>query len=589
MNTCPLLITAAAILAASCSDGGSSSTAATDANTDTAGTSETTTTTEGTTVGTTAGTSEGTTEGTTAGTGSDSETTDTETDTTTDGEPGVVRVVYRKESAPDFVEIFAVDVVDGMVGAPMKVNLDPVGDESLSTLLRSSQDRSWLAYEMVSESMMGRNLHLADLHAPGTVTQVTVAPAPEYGTVIETRFSDAAELLIFSARADQDSGTDIFMVSLEGGQPGPTVRLNPATSPSDGVGGFTVSPDGTRIAYTGSIDDGIANAYLQNANTTDPGAPVLVSDNVDPAIAVGPAEWLDDDWILYRSDVDDDGIREVFVVDVSGAPGTPIFFDPGDTVTVRGPGMAPDMRGFAYFAGDGSYGDLYFAPFDGASFGAATLVNTIGPGGDVFSKEFAWSPDSSWLVYSAQHNTPMVREAFAVDMSGGAPATPIQVNGPLVPNGEINTMRISPEGAQLYYTAEQDSDSLELYRASLQPGQVGPDERVHAQTIDNSTEIIFEGEDWLMITGQIDGGVNQELFYVDLQAAPLTAEVVNAPHPDAGVKFGAEVSPSGRVIVYSAGIDPETIYLVDREGAGLGSSIEVAADVMFGITAVLEP
>ena len=92
-----------------------------------------------------------------------------------------------------------------------------------------------------------------------------------------------------------------------------------------------------------------------------------------------------------------------------------------------------------------------------------------------------------------------------------------------------------------------------------------------------------------MITGQIDGGVNQELFYVDLQAAPLTAEVVNAPHPDAGVKFGAEVSPSGRVIVYSAGIDPETIYLVDREGAGLGSSIEVAADVMFGITAVLEP
>lgn len=75
-------------------------------------------------------------------------------------------------------------------------------------------------------------------------------------------------------------------------------------------------------------------------------------------------------------------------------------------------------------------------------------------------------------------------------------------------------------------------------------------------------------------------GDDDELFIVDLDAAPLTAQRVNASHPGADVTFGYQHSADGRAIAYATAVPqgPQPIYLVDQDGDGLGVAVEVAAD-----------
>ncbi|MEZ4428847.1 MAG: hypothetical protein R3B09_23710 [Nannocystaceae bacterium] len=556
----------------------------------TAGSTSTTDATDSTTDATTDPDTTPTTSDTaTTATTSDTDGSESDTDTETTGEPedAVTRVVYRAVvEAPDVVEIFAVDVSDGVADPPAKVSAELAAGEVIGGQLRST-DR-WLVYGGFSPDTSSSELYVVDLRAPtpGAAFRVTDAPVPALGTVVgDIEFSPDGSLLAFSHHGPS-AGVNVYLVPVDGDEPGTAARLNPEAAVDSGVIFDAFSPDGDRVLYTGSIDDGVDNVYLQYADIADPGPPVLVSDNQSPDVAIASARWIDGDWIEYRADVDDDGIGEVFVVDVSGAPGEPIALDMGDAGMVRAAGMAPDLRGYAYWVGDGVFGDLYVAPFDGVSFGPPALVNTIGAGGDVYAKDAYWSPDSSWLVYVAAHNTPGILELFAVDMEGVDPGAPQQVNGPLSPDGEAGNPRFSPTGSHLYYFATQDSAALELYRVSVAPGVIGAFERVHQQTIHHSTSLRFFGEEQLVFVGS--EGDDDELFIVDLNAAPLTAQRVNASHPGADVTFGYQHSADGRAIAYATAVPqgPQPIYLVDQDGDGLGVAVEVAADSELGPLAV---
>lgn len=565
-------------VAGGCTGGGDDGSSGTD------GTGGTDTDPTGATDSATGSTSGATDGGTTGGSTTDASTGSTG-GSTGGGAGDSVRVLFRDDPADESDRrIFAVDVVDGVAGTPEPVTAPFTGDEVLGGISRSSSDLRWRTYDVVSTANSSRDLFVVDVAGTdlGTPVRVSGDPVPAPGIVVDVGFSPDSSVLAFVAGPDTSGGQDIYLVPVDGTQPGSTVRLNPDTTANDGVGGFDFSDDSTKIVYVGSIDDGIENVYIQNADPANPGAPVNVTGNTDANVDLGLPNWHGGtEWILYKSDVDADSVSEVFLVNVSGAPGTPIELDPADTFTVRGPGMAPDMSGYAYWHGDGLVGDLYFASFDGTSFGTPVLLNTIGAGTDVFAKDFYWSPDSSWLFYMAEHDTAGVRELYAVDMSGANPAQPAKVNGTLLADTDVQAPRMSPEGKHLYYFAAQETMNMEIFRVALSAGSIGADERLHAQTIHNSTELVFDGEVQAMFTGNLDGGDIQELYLADLTGASPTTVMASAPTAD-GVTFGAQFSRDGRFITYSGSTMSRPIYLVDLDGAGAGTALEVTAASAFG-------
>ena len=112
----------------------------------------------------------------------------------------VTRVVYRAVvEAPDVVEIFAVDVSDGVADPPAKVSAELAAGEVIGGQLRST-DR-WLVYGGFSPDTSSSELYVVDLRAPtpGAAFRVTDAPVPALGTVVgDIEFSPDGSLLAFS-------------------------------------------------------------------------------------------------------------------------------------------------------------------------------------------------------------------------------------------------------------------------------------------------------------------------------------------------------------------------------------------------------
>ena len=106
----------------------------------TAGSTSTTDATDSTTDATTDPDTTPTTSDTaTTATTSDTDGSESDTDTETTGEPedAVTRVVYRAVvEAPDVVEIFAVDVSDGVADPPAKVSAELAGATSAEDAIR---------------------------------------------------------------------------------------------------------------------------------------------------------------------------------------------------------------------------------------------------------------------------------------------------------------------------------------------------------------------------------------------------------------------------------------------------------------------
>jgi Tol biopolymer transport system component len=149
------------------------------------------------------------------------------------------------------------------------------------------------------------------------------------------------------------------------------------------------SPDGTRIAFTGSADpsdpyspwDSIPQVLVLNL------ADSSITTLTDPGAGWGPV-WSPDGakiaFLSYR-----DGALELYVMEASGANPTRVTHDVGFTGTFV---WSPDGRRLAFASEQDGEPELYATDVDGSN--VVRLTNSVG-----FTGSFAWSPDGSRIAF----------------------------------------------------------------------------------------------------------------------------------------------------------------------------------------------
>jgi Tol biopolymer transport system component len=213
-------------------------------------------------------------------------------------------------------------------------------------------------------------------------------PLPESIVGTEDVTSDYAvspdgSRLAFTGPIGKGRGKAIFVANLDG------TGVEQVTSVDAGVlerpaggGDPAWSPDGSRIAYVGGRGGWWGNVFVVDLAT---GATTQVTDEPDGGGTSTPSFTPDGESIVYSSEHE---VSEVRIVPITG--GRSVRLLGGDGVYAELPVFSPDGSLLSYSCGDEYGSDLCLANADGTD--ARVLVgNTDGPG--------SWSPDGTRIAY----------------------------------------------------------------------------------------------------------------------------------------------------------------------------------------------
>ncbi len=501
-----------------------------------------------------------------ASTNSDDSTTSTEgvdtTDSTDESSDGTdtgttdgsrARILYLDEGPDDVRNLMTLDYESGPTGPPALVH-DPLEPgENVSTGVPRSADRRWVAFRKTSPSPEAHELSVVDVTSPAypDPVRINLAPAPDPGWAVAERFSPDSTQIAFMGGPDGAGPFDLYLVDLDGGPSAPT-QINPPL----GLGGsidtqYVFSPDGARIAYLADFDGGGTNEiYIQNADITDPGAPVQVTTG-----GGGLPRWSPDGAVLYYTrNADDDGIGEVHAVDVSGAPSAPEIHDPGEVGMVRHKAWAPDGRGLTYWIGDDPslLGDVRLVPLIGAGFGPPVTLNQA-PGVG-YQSPAVWSPHSDRILFRATEDGPI--DGWMVELVGTEPSIPVRVNDALPPGAELASQFFDPSGDVLYYFVEDRVQTI--YHAPISGERIGPRTPLSPPTASANGFFRVSDDGTLMIFVAADAGLDS-LVLVDLSSGVPGPGVLLSPWtgPAADVRISGRFAPEGPAVFYLADGDPQ--------------------------------
>lgn len=256
------------------------------------------------------------------------------------------------------------------------------------------------------------------------------------------------------------------------------------------------------------------------------------------------------------------GVTEIFGTDMGG---TRIKLSP----TLQPSGSAntsflvsPDGRYVALTADatDDNINDVYVVPVDGST--PAVKVSSVGfvivPGTTFISaSSLQWAPDSSRIAWRGDFRADNVTELFTATPTGSQQA----VNGPMVPNGNVNSFIWSPDSTRLAYRADQDTDNvLELYTAF--PDGTGRLKVSGPMALDGDVSTFGWAPDSSRLAYISDEDLDNqiELFTADPAVAGSAIRVsLNPVHPDADVSSNFIWAPDSSRIAYTHDRDTDGV------------------------------
>jgi len=277
--------------------------------------------------------------------------------------------------------------------------------------------------------------------------------------VVEAELAD--DFVMFRANKDNSLRVDLFRADLDGNN---IVRLNGPLAPGGNVDSFSISPDGTTVAYLADEDTvGVFELFVVasiGGNAARVSGDLTTGGNVTRDFLWSP----DSSRVAYRADQNSDEKFELFAALRDGGAAERLSGDMtanGDVVEANF-FWSSDSRRIAYRANQ--FNDNTLELFVSSRIGTGNWRVSTPPvvGGGVLGN-FAWMPGGRQLAYVADQQAVSAFELFVVNDDGSGN---VKVSGPLVSDGSVLDFSWSPSGNRIAYRAEQLADTVvELFSA----------------------------------------------------------------------------------------------------------------------------
>jgi hypothetical protein len=359
--------------------------------------------------------------------------------------------------------------LDGHSG-PIKLNGSMVNGDSVPVYCifyaRISPDSHWVVY-LADQDIDGVN-ELYSRPIDGSGSPIKLSGPMVYGGDVSGWYgafeiSPDSRRVVYLADQDVDETYELYSRPIDGS--GIPVKLN---APLVSVNDFRISPDSSQVIFTH-----FGKIYSRPIDGS--GIPLQLN---GPLVSNGFVWHYkisqDRKWLVYMVDQDTAGTDELYsgpldgsgtVTKINGA-----LVNGGDVVNFN---ISPDNKWIVYVAvadqdKDQVY-EVYSRPIAGS--GSPTKLNGLITGGkiDLNSNSFQISPDSQWVVYWVYWGDQDQVDVYGlysrrIDGSG----QPIKLDDiPLgSPNGATQEFQISPDSSQVVYVGYyylQGNEHAELY------------------------------------------------------------------------------------------------------------------------------
>ncbi|MSR62176.1 MAG: hypothetical protein EXS08_07005 [Planctomycetes bacterium] len=323
-------------------------------------------------------------------------------------------------------------------------------------------------------------------------------------------------------------------------------RLNDslARATPSGVGSFLVTPDETRVVYTGDFTANGSGDQLYCAPTDGSAAPVLLATEAGGAIL---SFWIaaQNERVLFLRDQPNQ--RQLFSVPLDG--GEPALLLNGPLVpggTVPGYYLGREGLRLVFFA-DKQTNDvfeLYSAPIDGSA-APIQLSGTMVAGGDVSGANI--SRDGTRAVYRADQDADGVFDLYGVPVGGSAPAVRLDRS---FFNGDVQSdFQVSADGLGVIYRHDQDVHLNYGLFVARTDGSLAPVRRSAPLPISRR------------VVSYVLGADEDTLVYLADQDTLLVEELYRTSAVSGGTPFKLN-APLGGLEVDWFGLSPDSAWLV---------------------------
>lgn len=348
----------------------------------------------------------------------------------------------------------------------------------------------------------------------------------------------------------------ILTMSLPNFQVNETVNLSIQTNGGSAPISFSVTQGALPLGLN------LSNAGLISGSPTSSGRfslTIQAQDSVGSTASQSYAFEVSRRLLLFKGDINVDGIDELQTVDLSGPnPGNPqpvngtlVAGGEVDSNPVSNELIAPNGLSLCYLADQDTQGvsELYFVDVSGATPAPPIKISGTQTGTGV--TDFRWAPNSQSLVYLADQDTAGQFELYLVRFNGATPGAPTKISAPLTADGDVEDLLAigrgqgfdySPDSNVVVYQADQNIDGeLEIFAVNISSATPATAVRINTSlpsggSIDffgfanTSSDLLYSGDQQTLNV--------RELFFV-----PFTNNAPGAP-----IKVNAAITTGTGVI-----------------------------------------
>ena len=507
--------------------------------------------------------------------------------------PDSRRVLYRGRQGPISPIVLYTAPEGG--GAPAQALTSAVsGRGVLSERIRftANSERAYFTAQIDPNPAV----ELFTVPADGSGSPVKVSGTPVAGGHVVEFDVPAASTTVFY-RADQDVDGQVELYSTPGDGSGTPVRLNDTLPPDGDVRKLAISSDGARVAFL--ADSGADELFELSSVTADGStAPVQLSADPEAGVTLGDVEQFvispDALQVVYTADQDEDQVREIYSVPISG--GQPVRLNPelveGGNVARNDFHVSPDSRSVVYRSDSivDERHELFLSPIDGSL--TPQRISHFPLRGRIRSGSTRFTPDGSHVVYIAEEPAGVRERLFSVPTDGSSLPTEIgprprvvslvggfqerPVERPrIVHQYELthdSTRALFRTDRHLYVTSIDGNGHPLRLNASIRPtgnllvspndltvvflGRVGSDKGLYSVPMDGSSTPVLIAPDGL--GGVITHDSSHVVHFVNAGFLTFSLSTVaidgsSAPAPlTSGSAFARRLSPDGAHVVFLA-------------------------------------